>query len=102
MRTSKDQYKTKKGNIIAVSQNEKAPEGSKIWNGYDYKNQYWVYQGKKDERTLVEIRMTTNEPIVICFRCGLKDYESVMNKIGRNGDEHCWLCDTCKDNEITY
>ena len=55
MRTSKDEYKTKEGNIIAVSQDVKPPEGSKIWNGYDYKNQYWVYQGEKDKRTLKEL-----------------------------------------------
>jgi len=58
MRTSKDEYKLSSGEIIALSQNEQPPENAKIWNGYDYKNQYWVYQGKKDTRTLEELRKT--------------------------------------------
>ena len=43
MRTSKDIYKTINGKKI-------------LWKGYDYKNQYWVFEGKKDIRTLEEIR----------------------------------------------
>jgi hypothetical protein len=47
MRTSKDVFKTKDDRFIAVSQDEKPPVGSKIWNGYDYKNQCWVREGLK-------------------------------------------------------
>ena len=40
------------------------------------------------------------EKKVVCFRCGLEEYESVMNKIGSDYDESRWLCDSCKDKEI--
>lgn len=57
MRTSRDEYKLPNGNIVAISQMEKPPEGSVIWNGYDYVNQFWVYNGKKDVRTLEELKI---------------------------------------------
>ncbi len=55
MRTSKDEYRLPNGEIIALSQMEQPPEDAKIWNGYDYKNQHWVYKGNKDTRTLEEL-----------------------------------------------
>lgn len=58
MRTSTDEYITKDGKIVAVSQDELPPEGSRIWNGYDYKNQYWVFHGERDTRTIEELRQS--------------------------------------------
>ena len=56
MRTSKDLYCLISGEIVAVSLDEKAPEGATLWQGYDYERQFWVFEGKKDERTLEELR----------------------------------------------
>jgi hypothetical protein len=56
MRTSKDEYLTLDGRFIMVSQNDKPPHGAKIWNGYDYTNQYWVFNGQRDVRTLEELQ----------------------------------------------
>ena len=39
MRTSSDEYRN-----------------GKLWNGYDYDKQEWVFEGKKDTRTLEEIQ----------------------------------------------
>ena len=60
MRTSMDEYKTKEGTIVAVSQDEEPPINSKLWKGYDYTNQEWVFEGKKDIRTLEELRNAMN------------------------------------------
>ena len=56
MRTSKDEYKLTTGEIVAVSQSEQPPQGGRIWNGYDYRNQYWVHEGERDARTLDELK----------------------------------------------
>ena len=56
MRTSNDEYILPDGKIISLGQDQKPPQEAKIWNGYDYQNQYWVYQGKRDTRTLAELR----------------------------------------------
>ena len=56
MRTSKDIYKLVNGKLMAFSQDVYPPVGAKIWTGYDYKNQYWIYEGKKDTRHLKELR----------------------------------------------
>jgi len=56
MRTSKDIYKRQDGAFIAVGGMEIAPEDSKLWKGYDYDKQYWVFEGKRDTRTLEELR----------------------------------------------
>lgn len=55
MRTSKDIYKLD-NKLIAVSCAEFPPVGSILWQGYDYEKQMWIFEGKKDERTLEEIR----------------------------------------------
>jgi len=60
MRTSKDEYKTKTGEIVAISQNEQPPQGAKIWNGYDYENQCWMHNGRKDTRTLEQLRSSSS------------------------------------------
>ena len=65
MRTSKDVYKLPDGTIVALSQDQAPPEGSVIWNGYDYRNQYWVLDGKRDTRTLEELRAT----LKFCYKC---------------------------------
>ena len=64
MRTSNDTYKLLDGSYIEINQSTNPPVGAKIWNGYDYKNQYWVFNGKKDTRTLEEVRLALNNKIV--------------------------------------
>lgn len=61
MRTSCDQYKTIDGNIINVGGMDLPPEGSTLWNGFDYDNQYWVYNGQKDTRTMEELQTELNQ-----------------------------------------
>jgi hypothetical protein len=56
MRTSNDQYKLSNDSIISIGQSTQPPKGAVIWNGYDYKNQYWVFEGKKDTRSLEELQ----------------------------------------------
>ena len=46
MRTSKDIYKTKTGEIVSVGGMEETPKEAKLLNGYDYKNQAWVISGR--------------------------------------------------------
>jgi hypothetical protein len=29
-----------------------------LWNGYDYDNQCWIHEGKRDTRTLEELQAT--------------------------------------------
>lgn len=55
-RTLNDVYKLANGQLIEVGQNEQAPPLAKLWHGYDYNNQYWVYEGEKDTRTLEELQ----------------------------------------------
>jgi len=50
MRISNDIYKITNGKKI-------------LWKGYDYKNQYWVFKGKRDTRTLEEL-IKQNRPKV--------------------------------------
>ena len=61
MRISKDEYKLSSGEIIALSQDEQPPQGAQIWNGYDYHNQYWVFNGQRDTRTLEELQQALNQ-----------------------------------------
>ena len=56
MRTSQDEYIFVDGTIVSISQDKEPPKGAKIYNGYDYKKQYWVYKGKKDIRTIEELK----------------------------------------------
>ncbi len=56
MRTSNDEYKLCNGSIVSLNQNTEPPKGAVIWNGYDYENQCWIYQGEKDTRTLEQLR----------------------------------------------
>lgn len=55
-RVSCDQYRLEDGTIVPVSGDERPPEGATLWNGYDYDNQYWVHEGKRDTRTLEELQ----------------------------------------------
>jgi len=57
MRTSKDTYKD-----------------GKLWNGYDYEKQEWVFEGKKDTRSLEELR-AVKEPKCNCP----KDYHKMFD-----------------------
>lgn len=43
MRTSSNEYRTVNGETI-------------LWNGFDYVLQCWIFEGKKDVRTLEELR----------------------------------------------
>jgi len=56
MRTSNDEYRLPDNTIISINQNTQPPKNAVIWNGYDYQNQYWVLQGKRDTRTLEELQ----------------------------------------------
>jgi len=56
MRTSKDEYILPSGEIITLSQDQQVPENAKIYNGYDYQNQCWIFKGEKDNRTIDEIK----------------------------------------------
>ena len=31
-------------------------KNGKLYNGYDYENQYWVHKGERDTRTLEELQ----------------------------------------------
>lgn len=56
MRTSKDEYILEDGTIVSISQMERPPQGARIYNGYDYEKQYWVFKGERDTRTLEELK----------------------------------------------
>lgn len=56
MRISKDIYKLKNGKLIAISQSMKPPKDSKLWSGFNYHLQEWWFEGKKDTRTIEELR----------------------------------------------
>ena len=76
MRTSKDVYKNPLGRLITLLNNSEQSDefikahGLKLWNGYDYKNQYWVHNGERDTRTLDELKaeMAAKNPY-ICTWC---------------------------------
>ena len=46
MRTSQNQYKDNQGKLVFL-EDETNPDNLKLWNGYDYDNQYWVLKGKR-------------------------------------------------------
>jgi hypothetical protein len=55
-----DQYRLPNGLIVnctseAIEEQIKQ-DGGKLWNGYDYEKQEWVYHGKKDTRTLEDLQ----------------------------------------------
>lgn len=56
MRISNDIYKTKEGNLISINQMQEPPQNSTLWQGYDYSKQCWMFEGKKDTRTLEELK----------------------------------------------
>ena len=61
MRMSRDEYVNPLGAKILLGQNEQSQEfikehRLKLYNGYDYVNQCWIHNGKKDERSLEELR----------------------------------------------
>ena len=61
-RISKDHYKMPDGKDIFVSGGETPPEGATLWNGYDYIKQQWIFKGKRDTRTLEQLRkMVSNQ-----------------------------------------
>ena len=61
MRTSKDICKLPDGRLMEVDHTTDRPENAVIWNGYDYDKQQWIYNGKKDTRTLEELRLGIKE-----------------------------------------
>ena len=56
MRTSKDIYKLPNSELVAINQMTEPPQNAVIWRGYDYNKQYWVFDGKKDTRTLEQLK----------------------------------------------
>lgn len=65
MRMSKDEYILPNGEIIALSQDKQPPKDAKIYNGFDYKNQCWIFEGKKDNRTIKELEESLMEQKII-------------------------------------
>ena len=65
MRTSCDQYKLPKGQVVNAPtediKQEILKDGGILWKGYDYDNQYWVFEGKRDTRTLEELQASIDE-----------------------------------------
>lgn len=59
-RSSCDQYRLPSGIVVnctsAKIEQEILKDGGVLWNGYDYQKQEWVFEGKKDMRTLEELR----------------------------------------------
>lgn len=69
-RVSCDQYKTPAGELVNITSRALADTAYRqkwqLWNGYDYVRQEWVHEGKKDTRTLEELRAAmgdTRKPI---------------------------------------
>lgn len=60
MRISKDEYKLLSGELVEVGGMDEVPEGATLWNGYNYKTQEWWFEGKKDVRTLEQLREDMN------------------------------------------
>lgn len=65
MRTSKDEYISPLGKLIILGQSEQSAEfikenNLKLYNGYDYERQYWVYKGERDTRTLEELKTSVS------------------------------------------
>ena len=56
MRKSNDVYKMPNGELIEINQMTQPPENAKLWQGYDYEKQEWVFNDKKDIRTLEELK----------------------------------------------
>lgn len=56
MRTSHDIYKLPDGSTVAIDGMTPPPVGATLWKGYDYDQQFWVWEGKRDTRTLDELR----------------------------------------------
>lgn len=58
-RMSCDQYRTVDGKVVEVSGMDRPPVGAILWNGYDYNKQEWVFEGKKDTRSLEQLQAAT-------------------------------------------
>ncbi len=61
MRTSKDEYKMPDGSMVYIGGMDEVPAGAVLWKGYDYTNQYWVFEGRRDTRSLEELRAATTK-----------------------------------------
>ena len=44
-------------------------KNGKLWCGYDYDKQIWIYEGKEDTRTLKELKACIEKPYYCCG-CG--------------------------------
>lgn len=63
MRTSKDIYRLKNGDLVAIDQVTEPPEGSHLYTGYNYDLQEWWFRGEKDTRSFDEISNTIAEAV---------------------------------------
>lgn len=93
MRTSANQYRLLDGQIVTAHDIAELPSGAKLWNGYDYEQQFWVYKGERDTRTLEELRASIEA--TKCPACGrptLRENE-VENALSR----YCsrYICNDC-------
>lgn len=98
-RTSKDEWKLPGGEIVALSQDEMPPAGEIVWNGYDYEKQEWVYNGKKDTRSIEELRAAFRAKRRTCPACGQAtlDPEPVLNSLSRYCPKE--ICNDCGNRE---
>ncbi len=65
MRTSRDTYKNPLGQFIQLKQSDQSIDfiekhNLKLWNGFDYQAQKWIFEGKEDTRTLEELQASLN------------------------------------------
>ncbi len=56
MRKSSDIYKLSNGKLVIINLDTRPPANATLWRGYDYDNQFWVFEGKRDCRSLSEIK----------------------------------------------
>ena len=93
MRTSKDIYKLADGRLKAFSQDEQPPEGATLWSGYDYQKQCWIFEGKKDERTLEQLQAARDAQ-----DAGLGECKHDWRKMD-DGVEWCTRCEATRDDD---
>lgn len=55
-RVSCDQYRLPDGTLVDVPLDTFPPNGATLWKGYDYNKQCWVFEGKRDTRSIDELQ----------------------------------------------
>lgn len=57
MRTSPDIYKLPNNTLIFIDGTMTPPANSKLWSGYDYDRQLWIFKGKAENRTIDQMKI---------------------------------------------